>query len=214
MNFGQAFTFIFDDKDWIKKAGYVALCQLIPILGQFIAIGFSVEIMRRVIANDPIPLPDFDFGDFLGKGFQAFVITFVYSIPMLFLILVIWAVSSTLPSMGNTDVSNVITIIISVMCGGLAILYGIFMAFIVPAALGRYAAIGTMGSAFQLGKVFSTVSKAFVPYLIAVLGALLGSIITPLGTIVCAIGVVVTFTYYYAISGHLYGQAYRQAVPV
>ena len=114
----------------------------------------------------------------------------------------------------DPDVMNILTIAISCICGGLSLIYGIIMAFLLPAALGRLAATGIMGSAFKFGEVFGMVRKAIVPYLIVLLGIFVAGIIAPLGLIACIIGVYLTMTYYYAISGHLYGQAYRQAVPV
>lgn len=214
MNFGLAFSFVFKDPDWIKKIGFVSLCQLIPILGQFIALGFSIEIIRRVISNDPVPLPDFDFGGFLAKGFQGFIVSFVYSIPMLILLLPI-QLSPTLVSMiDNPDVVNGLTIGISCICGGLATIYGIFLGFVLPAAFARLADTGSMGAAFKIGENIRIVRKAFVPYLIAILGSLVASLLAPIGTIACVVGALVTLTYYYAVSGHFYAQAYRQAVPV
>ena len=214
MNFGQAFTFVFQDPNWFKKIGIVAIVQLIPIVGQIVAMGFSIEVARRVIANDPIPLPDFDFGGFLGKGFQAFIIGLVYAIPLIIFLLPIQIIPMLATTIDDADVMNILTIVVSCICGGLSFIYGIIMAFLLPAAYGRLAATGSMASAFKFGEVFANVRRAIVPYLIVILGLLVAGIIAPLGAIACGIGVLLTMTYYYAISGHLYGQAYRQAVPV
>ena len=46
-------------------------------------------------------------------------------------------------------------------------------------------------------------------YLIVLLGYLVASFIASLGIIVCVIGMFVTGAYAAAVSGHLFGQAYR-----
>ena len=39
MDFGKAFTYVFDDADWIKKVGIAAVLMLIPFVGQVIVAG-------------------------------------------------------------------------------------------------------------------------------------------------------------------------------
>ncbi len=41
MEFGKAFTYVFEDKDWLKKIGIAALVSLIPLIGQLIVMGWS-----------------------------------------------------------------------------------------------------------------------------------------------------------------------------
>ncbi len=214
MNFGLAFSYVFKDPDWIKKIGFVALCQLIPILGQIVAMGFGIEVIRRLLNNDPRPLPDFDFGLFLGKGFQAFLVSLVYSIPMAIITLPIQILPAFANSGQNADLYNTLSIAISCICGGLGFIYGLLIAFLLPASLARLADTGSMGAALKLGEIFGIVRKAFVPYLIVVLGTLVAGLIAPLGVIACVIGVLVTSVYSQVVIAHLQAQAYRQAVPV
>ena len=84
MNFGNAFTFAFQDSEWLKKVGIAAAIFLIPVIGPIIAMGWGLEITRRVINNQTDLLPDWsDFGGYVSKGFQAFVVTLVFSLPYL-----------------------------------------------------------------------------------------------------------------------------------
>ncbi len=212
MNFGQAFTYVFKDADWFKKIIIVALVSLIPVIGQMVAFGFAMEIMKRVINNDPTPLPEFDFGGFLGKGFQAMVINLVYYIPLIIFYIPIQVVPFLGASMDNADVAGYLTIGVSCICGGLAFLYAILIAFVLPIALGKFNTEGSIGAAFKFGEIFPLVRKAIVPILVAILGCLIGMIIVPFGSIACGIGIVVTMTYFFAIMGHFYGQVYKQAL--
>jgi hypothetical protein len=84
MQFGKAFTFVFEDPKWLQKVGIAALIILIPIVGPFAVFGWSLEVTRRVINNDPELLPTFsDFVGHLMRGLKAFVIGLVYVLPII-----------------------------------------------------------------------------------------------------------------------------------
>jgi len=58
MDFGRAFTYPFDDPDWLRKLAIIALISLIPIFGWFVLMGYIVEITRRVIYHEEVLLPE------------------------------------------------------------------------------------------------------------------------------------------------------------
>ena len=163
-----------------------------------------------MINHDPTPLPDLDFGGFLGKGFKAAVISFVYSIPIIIFV----APTQILTLVGGSsseDIYMYLTIGVGCICGGIAILYAILMSFMIPAAYGEFLTADSLGAAFKFGKVFGLVKKAPVAFLIAILASMVASLLIPLGVIACVIGSIATSAYYFAIMGHVYGQAYNQA---
>ena len=209
MNFGDAFAFVFNDKDWFKKILIMGLVGLIPIIGQIVVLGWSVQITRNIIRHEPVTLPELDFSNNLTLGFKAWVISLVYSLPMIifYLPLVIIGVAS---NNMNSDTS-VILLIASLLFGGLMFLYGVVMMFLLPAAYGRLADQDTIGAGLEFGEVFQLIRKTPVSYLIVVLGSLVAGIIAPIGTVAFGIGVILTSTYALAIMGHFYGQAYNEA---
>src|SRR5436190_419396 len=84
MNYGRAFTYVTEDPEWLKKVGIAALVLLIPVVGGIILLGWGQEITRRVINDDPTPLPDWsNFGDLLIKGLKVFVVILIYILPIL-----------------------------------------------------------------------------------------------------------------------------------
>lgn len=212
MEFGLAFSHQFKDPDWLKKIGLAALVSLIPVIGGFFLMGWGVEIARRVINRHPVPLPDLDFGANIGKGFQVFVIGLVYAIPLV----IFWLPITVVPALGvaaemDENTLGVIMAIISVCCGGLALLYAILMAFMLPAAYGNFAAKGNLGAGLRFAEVIALVKAAPVAYLLVLLGGLIAGFIAPLGGIACGIGAVVTAAYAASMTFHLTGQAYLQA---
>lgn len=212
MDFGKAFSFVFDDQDWLKKVGIGALIMIIPLIGQIIVVGWGVEITKRVIRRDPEPLPNWDdFGGYLMKGLQVVVIGLVYALPMILLVAcpsIILGVASD--SGGDTiaAIASIVTVCISCF----AFLYGIALGLVAPAAIGAFATTDQLGAAFKFGEVIGLVRAAPGPYFLVLLGTILSGFIGSLGAIACGIGMLFTLTYANAINAHLYGQAYNEAI--
>jgi hypothetical protein len=209
MEFGKAFTYVFEDDDWIMKTIIAALVSLIPIIGQITVMGWGLEVTRRVIKQEPNPLPDWsDFGGHIVKGLVAWVIGFVYALP----IILIWICPTVLLAAAGDD-ETVMTIysVVSACFGCLTFLYAILLLLLYPAAIGKYVDTGEFGAAFRFGEIWGLVRAAPGAFLMTILGALIAGIIAPLGLILCFIGVLWTQAYAVLINSHLWGQAYSEA---
>jgi len=212
MEFGKAFTFAFEDKDWLKKLGIAGLVMLIPLIGQITVAGWAVEITRRVIQRDPETLPDWGaFGDYLVKGLKLFVISLVYALPI---ILISVCAYSPFMFLQNSSDDTVLTLIsvISICISCVVALLAIVLGFVLPAALAKFAATGDIGSAFRFSEVFALVRAAPSAYLLVLLGSIIAGLIASLGVILCIIGVIFTQALAFAIQGHLWGQAYNASM--
>jgi len=216
MEFGRAFSFVFQDPDWLKKVGIAAAVFLIPLVGPIILMGWGLEITRRVINNDPEPLPDWsDFSGLLQKGLRAFVVSLAYMLPVI-LILICGQIANAVAIAGlsNSDSDTagiVITIVVSCMMCLVSIL-AIAAGFILPAANGLLAVNEQVGAAFRFNEVLGLVRAAPGPYVMVVLGAGLANLLlAPLGALVCGIGLLVSSAFVTAVTGHLTGQAYTAA---
>jgi hypothetical protein len=212
MDFGRAFLYTFEDRDWLRKLLIAALLMIIPFLGTMFVAGWALKITRQVIQGDPEPLADWDdFGGYLVKGFQVFVIGLVYALPIILISACTSGLSVTFleNSSGDEFSSAFSVVMLCVSC--LSIFYGIFLAFMIPAALGNFAASDQFGAAFRFGEVFGLVRKAPMAYFMVFLGSLLAGIIAMVGIILCFIGVLFTSAYAQTIIANLQGQAYIEA---
>jgi hypothetical protein len=214
MQFSLPFSFVFKDPDWFKKLILTGLVTLIPVVGQIFLLGWMVEVIRRVINDDPVPLPDLDFGKNLGGGFKAWVVSLVYSLPLFIFILPINVVPVLATSL-ELDANTMTTVfaVVGLCCGGLALIYAILLAFMLPAAFGNLAYRGGIGDGLRVADVFGIVRSALVPFLLVIVGqAIATGLIAPLGALVCGVGTLLTLPYAMAIVGHFTGQAYKQAL--
>ena len=213
MDFGKAFSYQFEDQDWIKKILIAAVIPLIPIIGSLVAAGWGIEITKRVIRHEPLPLADWnDFGGYLGKGFKMVVIGIVYALPLI-IVGICPTVLLTVPYSdgGSNDTLMYIAYAATACFGLIFFLYGILLAFLIPAAIGRFAETDQMGAAFKFREVFALVKAAPMAYLMVILGTILSSFVASLGSIACGVGALATAAYATSINAHLQGQAYLEA---
>lgn len=212
MDFGLAFSYVFKDPDWFKKVVIVAVVGLIPIIGQMIVLGWALNISKRVMNHDPNPLPELDFGADLQRGFYGFVIGFVYTLPISILSGILGTIDSIVTSSNSGNGAAVAVTIFSTCFGLFATLYGIVVAFVIPAAYTNYLSKDSLGAGFALGDIFKQVWSHLGAYFIVVLGTIVAGLIVPFGLIACIIGVLLTYAYSMAVMGHLYGQAHNEVV--
>jgi hypothetical protein len=211
MDFGKAFTFVFDDPDWLKKIAINSLIGLIPIVGQIYVMGWGLEVARRIAVGSGQPLPDVDFGTYLGYGFKAFVVALVYTAPIWVLSIIVAGLSALLYEVSQ-DAANAIGLIVGLCFGSFGIIYGLLMGVMMPAALTRMVVFGSIKDGLAFGNVWGMVRKVPGAYLLVLVGTFAAGLLAGIvGGIACGIGAFFTMTWYQAVMGHLYGQAYQAA---
>lgn len=208
MDFSLSFSFPFQDEGWVKKIVLTAVISLIPIIGQLALIGWLVELTRRVIRGDAEPLPDWaDFGGILVLGLKMFAIGFVYAIPLMFMTIPMAIFDALVDSDSAVALYTIVTLCFSCF----ALIYGLALAFFIPAAVGELAATDNLGAAINPTNIIAHVRTAPSAYLLAFLGTIVAGFLSGFGIILCFVGVILTAVYASAIQGHLYGQAYLEA---
>jgi len=228
MDINKAFSYPFEDKQWISKLGLGAVIGMVPILN-FAWSGYMVGILRNVVNGLAEPLPSWDN---LEKKFMDGLILFaaglIYGLPILIVVclpLGVMGISGMLSGNSNfQDLGQVIggigsALFFCLMCGFLV--YGLFLSIIYPAILVLFAREGTFASCFKFRQVIDLISKNSGPFftawgvsLLAALGVgFVGGIVgAVLGWIPCLGWIVVmvislgSTVYATSVYAHLFGQ--------
>ncbi len=206
MDIGRAFSFVFEDEEWMKKIGIGGLIFLIPIAGWLAIAGYMAEVTRNVIKGDPTPLPDWsDFGAKLMEGLYLMLIGFVYSLIVLIPTIIYVVIVAVVGGAANNDAVGLVSCCFMPIIG----LLGLAMSIIVWPAYGRYIQTNNLGSAFQVGEIIAMVRSSLKPWLMLWLVSLLASIVGSLG-VACVITYIFTMMYAAAIMGHALAQTLLQ----
>ena len=212
MNFGLSFSYIFKDKDWFMKMLLPAVCMLIPFVGWMVTLGWALKVTRNIIEGKENPLPDLVFGEDILRGFFAFLIGFVYSLPVSIITSLSSAISSS--SLYHNEYSMLGVSLVTGVLGLIAFLLGIVTSFFGTAAIAHYIAKDDVSAAFRFNEVYKVLTANLGDWVIVALGTMLAvGIIGPMGTVACVIGVFLTMTFGLAVMGHLIGQAYVKSQP-
>jgi hypothetical protein len=210
MNFGLSFSYIFKDEDWFRKVIVPALCMLIPIIGWMVTLGWALQVAKNVMDGVEEPLPELNFGDDILRGLFAFLISFIYSLPVSILSGISGGVER-LSLLGNGEFTWGIGLFTGAV-GLVSFFLGLFTTFLSLGAIANYIDKGDFGAAFRLGEVWQLVTANAGDWVLVMLGTVIAvGLIGPLGTIACVIGVFLTLSYGMAVAGHLLGQAHVRA---
>ncbi len=212
MKFGEAFVFIFKQKNWFARLIVPALCLLLPVVGWLVFAGWVCRLIVMVNSADAKPaLPNIVFGADLLKGMQVAAITLLYALPMGLLVVAAaltgyWAINAETHAMTTNGA-------IGAACIGVALaLYALLMILIIPVALANFAMQGRFAAAFKLGEILGLIKAAGGSWLLALVGLLMLAMIVPLGAVACGVGMLITAAYAGVVTGLLLGQAYQVAL--
>jgi hypothetical protein len=212
MDLGKAFSFVFEDPNWVGKIVIGGILAIIPIIGWILVIGYMIAVARNVIRGDEHPLPEWsDFGRIIVDGAYGIVISLVYVLPIIIVACIFYAPAIALFSGDNGDLGAIGTLFTCCFTT-FAVIYG-FVAgwFFIPAALGRYADTDDLMAGLRFGEVLAISRANPMVFLMALLVSWVASFLAGFGVILCCVGVLFTSFYAQCVTGHIYGQAYREA---
>lgn len=231
MDFGKAFTFMFDDPDWVRKLGIGVVVGLVatllsPILiglvPALMILGYCLDVLRNVHNGREFPLPEWeDWSGFLARGFKLVIALIVWSLPLILITIpIIIGAALTDGQNGNAGAGVAFGTLFIVCSSCLMLLWSLFLVLISPAIYIRLAVTGRLGSAFEIGALWAltrdNLGNIIVAILLILVAAIIASIAGSLGFILLLIGALVTIPaatlWYYLVQAHLLGQIGRTSV--
>lgn len=204
VDFGKAFTYIFDDPKWFDKIIIPILFGLIPIVGWIVVIGYVMRVTRNVANRVDQPLPNCNFGDDLALGFKYVVVMLLYG---LIFIVIAWLIGMFAVLIQH-DLSTLLAGFAIAVLVMFLIAYSIFLALFLPVVQANIAVKDNIAAGFNFKNIFAMLSKNITSWLLVIGGSILGGMIAPLGGIVFGIGALFTMMYSQLMVAHLQGQAY------
>lgn len=214
MEYTRAFTFPPEDPAWRRKWAVAGVAALIPVVGQIALAGYGVEVTRRVLKDEALPLPEWgDFADYFRKGMGAVVLGMVYWLPLALgtVCLATLIMLLSLAGRQNTTVESLAGLL-GLCLGALVFIYAVAANLLLTAALGEYAATDQITAGLRMGEIFRLVrAKPGLYGVIVLVGGLGTVLLTLIGLVACLVGAAWGSAYAHLAYAHLTGQAYRYA---
>jgi hypothetical protein len=167
MNLGRAFTFAFDDPDWLGKLVIVAVLTaaavfLMPLLllglvPLCVLLGYMLEIVNNVRDSKQIVLPRWDdYSDRMRRGAGVLLALFVYNLPLILISCCLFTVPG---AVGDRMVDGFVTLVSLCCLLPLAIIWIGFSWPLLAAGMARYSRGGSSGVFFEVGRLFGIVNE-------------------------------------------------------
>ncbi len=229
MDIGKAFTYVFEDPNWIMKVliggGILFVGVLfswlvaIPLLvAVALVLGYTLLVTRNVAEGSATPLPEWtDFGGLFMKGLYAVVGVIIWFLPAILLGCCLALVTGVLGGASSSSSSSSgngtagILGIVSLCLNCLISLYSFVAGVTLYVPMTRFAMSANQLSVFwDIRGSIDFITRNVGNYVIAVLIALVASFIGSLGIILCGIGVFFTGFWAYLVGAFMFGLWWRQ----
>jgi hypothetical protein len=212
-DFVKPFTYVFDDKEWIKKILIGGLFYLLcfVIVGFFFLGGYMARLIRNVVAGVANPLPEWDdLGEYFSEGLRLTGIGILYMLPVI-LGAMVFIIPGALMAGGNSDFTRNVGGGMMTCAYCIIVPLSLALSFFLPAALLRAIVLQRFGAAFEFGEIWNFIRSNFINYLLAFVVHVIANFASQLGIMLLCIGVIFTAFWSMVVAGHGFGQAWRLA---
>ncbi len=214
MELGRAFTYSFEDKQWVSKLVMTVLLvfvSAIPIFGLITTctlLGYITELSRNIRNGHPRPLPKWDdYGGKTTKGAYVLLAMLIYNLPVILISIGLYTFSSIL---GQSLFGGVAFVVIVFCALPILFIYTAVAWSMLTIALNQYAETGDNGVFYRFGKLFRTLQQNTSLTLQYIMYSILSNVILGLiGAIPC-IGWIGAPALYISVQGYLIGEYGRQ----
>jgi hypothetical protein len=227
LQYGEAYTYVFNNPNWGLTLLFGSICQLLPVVGPMVLMGYQFEIIEALQRGGRGGYPDFifdRFGDYLKRGVWPFlvqlVVSLVVGLPLTMFLYVMMFAVTLLACAAGPRVGPVVAClgigVSAVVFTGVLVLIGFLT---VPLYL-RAGLTQDFSEAFRLEFIKDFVRKVWKEMLLGGLFMGVTSIVLAfVGMGVCCVGVYPAAALIMLATAHIYYQLYhlylsRGGVPI
>jgi hypothetical protein len=213
---GNAFSFVFKDSSWVTKVLVGCLFMILSIIGfgLFVVAGYIIQTVQRVMNDEPDPMPEWnDLGIKFVIGFKFAVVYAVYLLPILFLIVPLFAFAIAAELSPGQEVIGLIASIYAFGFTILVIPYSVALNVIFPIIVYRFAMRERIGDALDIVEIIRIFAKNWQNTLIVALITVGVQSFAAVGLVFFLVGILATVLYSYLVSAYLAGALYREHFP-
>ena len=222
IDFAKCFTFAVEDPDWVKKILFGGLFTLLSalIVGIFFVSGYWVRFLRRVVAGDPRPLPEWDdLGGIFNDGLKVVGVYFTYVAGMIVVVLALGCAAGLLgagigslsrASEGASSAAAALGGLGMAGAYGLLMLLALVLAVFLPAVFVRVVLKDRFSEAFAFREHLAFIKANLANYALSLVVYLVANFASQFGALLCCVGLFPAVFWSYLIFGYALGETVRQ----
>lgn len=214
MGFGRAFTYSFEDKNWVSKMVMtVALIfvSVIPIFGLIATatlLGYTTELVGNVHNGHPRPLPKWtNFGEKAIKGVYVLIAIIIYNLPTLLISLMLYSFSTRISQSLFGSLAFVVIVFFAL---SILFIYTALTGSMLAVAINRYTITGDHGSFYRFSRIFRSLQQNVTPTMQYIIFSILANLILGVLILIPCIGWITAPSLYLTVQGYLIGDYGRQ----
>lgn len=212
-DFVKPFAFVFEDARWINKVLIGGIFQLLAfmLVGVPFLLGYLAKLVRNVVADVTLPLPDWDdLGEMFGEGLRLVGVALIYALPFIMIICMVMVpvivVSAVNQHNRDYDPGGAIACI---WC--LIFPIGLIYMLWLPAALMYVMIEQRFGAAFEFARIWRFISTNIGNYLLAVVVMFVARFASGFGIVLFCIGIVFTIFWAMCVTFYAFAQTWKLA---
>lgn len=210
LDYGAPFGFFLRDRAWLKK---IVLASLLAytFIGISPVLGWTLEIIRRVVRGGEVELPEWsNLSRFWKEGAKGWLLYLVWLMPVLLATLIIYFPIFFWRSISTNLLAVVELAVLGCMLTFIGV-YGMGILFLLPAALGTLAETGSLRQAINPLHAWQAARAHLGPHLLvfALFGLGLTTILSLVALLTLFLALPPLLVYTYLVLAHYSGQLYR-----
>lgn len=210
MELGRAFTYVFEDKEWVSKlvmTVIMVLVSIIPIFGLLAVcalLGYVTDIVHNVRNGHPRPLPKWvDYGNYITRGAYVLLAMVIYNLPMVLIMVLLYTFSNII----GASLFGGLAYVVIVGCAlPIVFVYTAIAWAMLAVGIIQYSETGDNGVFYHFSKLFRVLQNNISLTLQWIFYSIISNILLSLiGWIPC-IGWIAILALAYPVQGYLIGQ--------
>ncbi len=212
-NIDKAFSYQFQDKDWVKKVllGSLAILSCMFIIPIPLVVGYYLQLQRNVMEKKKDIMPEWDNLDgYFMDGFKFMIAMLGYSLPwiiLLFFMIIIAIIAAFI----DEDLFAIVMVLFVFAFQVLMMIYGVLMLFITPVLYIKAAKRESWKEFYNFKEIWKFIKNNIGLILIITLLNWACGFLVNFGMLFFFIGIFPVGFYVGTIMAYLYGQLHLQA---
>lgn len=213
LQYFAAYSYVFQNANWLLNLLLATVCQIIPVVGPIVFLGYQYEIIEALHRDPRHVYPDFNFnrfGDYLVRGVWPFLVTLVASMAMGAAMLVPMFLIQIPIAVSNHDHAGPLAVLATILMSVVAVVLSFgFYLVLMPLVL-RAGLTQDFVKAFDFDFLQDFVRRMWIEMLLVALFLWASAIVLMIaGMLICCLGIYPAMTLMMLANAHLLYQLYE-----